>query len=241
MKPPVVGLTLPVALLRLSLAMLCGLVIGYGRSRKARDAVLPTYMIVTVGAAMSVMISLYQYQMLSGPWAEIVARVGVKYDTSRIAAMVITGIGFLGAGIIVKTDHMQVRGLTTATGLFATVCLGIAAGVGFYVCVITAMVLCTLVLNLMGPLEYRFKRMIRNITMHIVYSDPNDLGVICQIIESRDAQILDIDVQRDEVDEANEKSAVLTIRLSRKNHSHSAMLTSIAELDCVSEVRELIF
>ena len=230
MKPPIVELTLQIAFFRLLTAMLCGFVIGYGRSRKARDAVLPTYMLVTVGAAMSVMISLYQYQMLSGPWSEIVSRVGVKYDTTRIASMVVTGIGFLGAGIIIKTDHMQVRGLTTATGLFATVCLGLAA-----------MILSTLVLNLIGPLESEYKRRLRNITMHIVYMDPNDIGTICEVIERRDAQILDIDVQRDEVDEANEKSAVLTIRLSRKNHSHSAMLSTIAELDCVNEVRELIF
>ena len=241
MKPPIVELTLPIAFYRLLTAMLCGFVIGYGRSRKARDAVLPTYMLVTVGAAMSVMISLYQYQMLSGPWSEIVSRVGVKYDTTRIASMVVTGIGFLGAGIIIKTDHMQVRGLTTATGLFATVCLGLAAGLGFYELVFSAMILSTLVLNLIGPLESEYKRRLRNITMHIVYMDPNDIGTICEVIERRDAQILDIDVQRDEVDEANEKSAVLTIRLSRKNHSHSAMLSTIAELDCVNEVRELIF
>ena len=241
MKPPIIELTFPMAVFRLVMAMICGIVIGYGRSRMTRDAVLPTYMIVTVGAAMSVMMSLYQYQMMAGPWAEIVARVGAKYDTSRIAAMVITGIGFLCAGIIIKTDHMQVRGLTTATGLFTTGCLGVAAGLGFYECVISAMILSTLVLNLIGPVEYKFKRRLRNITMHIVYSDPNDLGTICHVIEERDAQILDIDVERDELDEADENSAVLTIRLSRKNHSHSAMLSSIAELGCVNEVRELIF
>ena len=241
MKPPIVELTFPGAVLRLVLAMLCGFVIGYGRSRKARDAVLPTYMIVTVGAAMSVMMSLFQYQMLTGPWKEIVDRVGAKYDASRIAAMVITGIGFLGAGIIIKTDHMQVRGLTTATGLFATVCLGIAAGLGFYELVLSATILSTMVLNLIGPLEAEFKRRLRNITLHIVYSDPDDISTICQAIESRNAQILDIDMQRDEVDEANENSSVLTIRLSQKHHSHSAMLSSIAELDCVREVRELIF
>ena len=141
MKPPIVELTLPIAFYRLLTAMLCGFVIGYGRSRKARDAVLPTYMLVTVGAAMSVMISLYQYQMLSGPWSEIVSRVGVKYDTTRIASMVVTGIGFLGAGIIIKTDHMQVRGLTTAAGVWVVAAIGLACGGGMYVLAIAATVL----------------------------------------------------------------------------------------------------
>ena len=241
LKPPVIELTFPVAVLRLVLAMLCGLVIGYGRSRKARDAVLPTYMLVTLGAAMSVMVSLYEYQMLSGPWQDIVARVGVKFDTSRIASQVITGIGFLGAGIIIKTDHKQVRGLTTATGLFATVCLGIAAGLGFYDCLIIAMVMCTMVLNFMGPVESAIKRRLRNITMYIVYSDVDDIGTISQLIEDHDAQIMDIDVVRDAGIEDQSDSAVFTLRLSRKNHSHSAMLSSIAELSCVREVQELVF
>ena len=241
MKPPVVELTFPVAVLRLALAMLCGLVIGYGRSRKAKDAVLPTYMIVTLGAAMSVMLSLYEYQMMSGPWKDVVERVGVKFDTSRMAAMVVTGIGFLGAGIIIKTDHKQVRGLTTATGLFATVCLGIAAGMGFYDCLIIAMVMCTMVLNLMGPLESAMKRRLRNITMYIVYSDTEDIGTITQVIENMNAQILDIDVVRDPAIEEETDSAVFTLRLSRKNHSHSAVLSSIAELGCVREVQELVF
>ena len=241
MKPPVVELTFPIAVLRLTLAMLCGLVIGYGRSRKARDAVLPTYMLVTLGAAMSVMISLYQYQMMSGPWKEVVQRVGEKFDASRMAAQVVTGIGFLGAGIIIKTDHKQVRGLTTATGLFATVCLGIAAGLGFYDCLIIAMVMCTMVLNLMGPLESAMKRHLRNITMYIVYSDTDDIGLITQTIEDLDAQIMDIDVVRDPAIEEETDSAVFTLRLSRKHHSHSAMLSSIAELSCVREVQELVF
>ena len=229
------------AVMRLLMAMVCGVVIGYGRSRKAKDAVLPTYMIVTLGAAMSVLLSLYEYQMMCGPWSETVSRVGAKFDTSRIAALVITGIGFLGAGIIIKTDHKQVRGLTTATGLFATVCLGIAAGLGFYDCLIIVMIMCAMVLNLMGPLEAAYKRRLRNITMYIVYSDIDDINEITKVIEDHEAQILDIDVVRDPAIEDENDSAVFTLRLSRKNHSHSSMLSSIAELSCVREVQELIF
>ncbi len=241
MKPPMIELTFPVVIVRLVMALLCGVVIGYGRSRKARDAILPTYMIVTLGAAMGVMLSLYEYQMMAGPWKETVDRVGAKFDTSRIAAMVITGIGFIGAGIIIKTDHKQVRGLTTATGLFATVSLGIAAGLGFYECLLIVMIMCAMVLNLMGPLEAAFKRRLRNITMYIVYSDTNDIETITKVIEDHNAQIMDIDVVRDPAIEDETDSAVVTLRLSRKNHSHSAMLSSIAELSCVREVQELVF
>jgi len=141
------------AFFRLLLAMAAGGVIGYGRSQRARAAGFRTYMLVSIGAAMSVLLALYQYQMLTTSWADVVDEVGLKYDASRLASQAITGIGFLGAGIIIKAAHQQVNGLTAATGLFATVCLGVAAGAGFYECVVAAVILIVLVLNLMTPME----------------------------------------------------------------------------------------
>ena len=106
--------------LRLLLALASGGVIGYGRSKKNCAAGLRTYMLISLGAALSITITLYEYQMLHSAWAETVAVVGEKFDASRLAAQAVTGIGFLGAGTILKVAHQQVKGLTTATGLFAT-------------------------------------------------------------------------------------------------------------------------
>ena len=72
--------------LRLALAMLCGGVIGYGRSRKQRPAGLRTYMLVCLGAACAVLVSLYLYVMLQGQWAATTAEVGSKLDAVRISA-----------------------------------------------------------------------------------------------------------------------------------------------------------
>ena len=102
--------------LRLVLALACGGVLGYGRSQQERPAGLRTYMLVCLGAASAVMISLYLNEMLHGLWAETTAEVGSKFDAARMAAQTVTGIGFLGAGIIIKVSHQQVSGLTTATG-----------------------------------------------------------------------------------------------------------------------------
>ena len=110
--------------LRLALAMLCGGVIGYGRSRKQRPAGLRTYMLVCLGAACAVLVSLYLYMMLQGQWASVVKESGAKVDPARIAAQTIAGIGFLGAGIIIKVSHSQVSGLTTATGSYAGIYRG---------------------------------------------------------------------------------------------------------------------
>ena len=186
------------------------------------------------------MISLYEYQMLTGQWRTVAEEVGLKYDASRLAAQTITGIGFLCAGIIIKIAHQQVNGLTTATGLFATVCMGIAAGAGFYECVLAALVLIILVLNVMSPLEISFKRRLRHITLNVEFRDLEDISTITDVIRSNDAQIFDIDVERSEISGDKYPSAIFILKLSKKNHSHSGMLSSVAELPCVHSVQELI-
>ena len=228
------------AVLRLLLAMVCGGAVGYGRSRKARAAGLRTYMLISIGAAMTVLITLYQYEMLTGPWAVQAETAGFKYDASRLASQAITGIGFLGAGIIIKIAHQQVRGLTTATGLFATVCMGLAAGSGFISAVIVALVLIVVVLNVMSPLEVAFKRRLRNITLNVEFNHVEDIGRITSVIEAQEAKVYDIDVERTERKGSKYPSAIFILQLSKQNHSHSGMLTSVAELDCVHSVLELI-
>ncbi|MBR5366193.1 MAG: MgtC/SapB family protein [Clostridia bacterium] len=226
--------------LRLLLAMIGGGLVGYGRSKKQRAAGLRTYTLICIGSALSVMISLYLYEMLHGPWLATVEAVGEKFDASRIAAQTISGIGFLGAGIIFKVAHGQVSGLTTATGLFAVVCIGIAAGAGFYECVILAIIIVILVLNVMSPLESRFKRTVRNINLYVEFASVDDIGTIADRIRDMDAQIFEIDIERTERTENLFPSAVFNLKLSKENHSHSAMLSSVAEMPCVHSVQELI-
>jgi len=163
------------AVLRLLLAMLSGGVVGFGRSQKERAAGFRTYMLISIGAAMAVLLTQFQYTMLTEPWSDIVEEVGMKYDGSRLAAAVITGIGFLGAGIIIKISHQQVNGLTTSTGLFATMVMGLAAGAGFYEGVCMALVLIVLLLNVMSPLEFAYKRRLRNITLNVEFNGVDDI------------------------------------------------------------------
>ena len=101
-------------LFRLILAMACGSVIGFGRSKKRQNAGLRTYVLTSIGAAMSVMLASYEYRMMTGQWAAAVAEIGMKFDASRYSAQVISGIGFLAAGTILSSGHQQVTGLTTA-------------------------------------------------------------------------------------------------------------------------------
>ena len=115
-------------MLRIVLAVLCGGLIGLERERKNRPAGFRTYMLAALGATMTVLLSLYLDQMLHGPWQALAARAGATQDVSRFGAEAVKGIGFLGAGTIVVTARQQVKGLTTAAGLWASVCLGLAIG-----------------------------------------------------------------------------------------------------------------
>ena len=115
--------------LRLMMAMFCGGLIGLNRERMRRPKGLAgfrTYMMVSVGAALTMLLSQYEYTMVTTQWATIAGKVGITTDVSRFGAQVINGIGFLGAGTILVTKDNQVKGLTTAAGLWASACLGLS-------------------------------------------------------------------------------------------------------------------
>ena len=233
---PLREFTLTGVICRLALAMACAGLIGYGRTLRGCAAGLRTYMLISIGGAMSMLITLYEHQMLQTAWAEAAALAGNKFDASRLSAQVITGIGFLGAGMILKVAHQQVSGLTTATGLFATACMSIAAGAGFFECVLLVMALIIIVLNLMAPMEVLYKRRLRHMTLVIEMEQTDDIGEVTALIESRNGSVYDVDIETG----PKPASAIFVLRMSKENSSHSAMLSSIAELDCVRSVQELI-
>jgi len=136
--------------LRLLLAALLGAVIGINRGRLEWAAGLRTHMLVCVGSALAVIVSTFGF-------FDVVGRPGIQLDPSRIAAQVVSGVGFLGAGTILFLQREQViRGLTTAAGLWAVASVGLAAGAGLYAAAIMAMLLMWAILALLKPLEQRY-------------------------------------------------------------------------------------
>ena len=113
-------LTLISILLRTFLAMLLGGILGYEREKRHRPAGFRTYLVVCLGSTLAMMVGLFIHEITGSS------------DAGRIPAQVISGIGFLGAGTILVTRQNQVRGLTTAAGLWSVACLGLALGAGFY-------------------------------------------------------------------------------------------------------------
>lgn len=107
-------------MLRILIALLIGGIIGFERSMKNHTAGFRTHILVCVGATLVMMTNVYIHE-----------KFGTS-DPSRMGAQVISGIGFLGAGTILVTRYNQVKGLTTAAGLWTAACVGLALGVGFY-------------------------------------------------------------------------------------------------------------
>ena len=113
-------------LVRLVVAGILGGAIGAERELRDHDAGLRTHTLVAVGAALFTLVSAYA-------WTDFTfsARNGTTYDPTRIAAQIVTGIGFLGAGAIIR-QGLSVRGLTTAASLWVVAAIGMAAGAGYY-------------------------------------------------------------------------------------------------------------
>ena len=120
-------------LLRMVIASICGVFIGFERSRRQKDAGIRTHMIVALGAALAMIVSKYGF-------FDLLEFEGLRADASRIASNVITGVGFLGAGVIFVKD-VSIKGLTTAAGIWATASVGLAIGSGMYTVGIGASVL----------------------------------------------------------------------------------------------------
>lgn len=134
-------------ILRLGVACLLGCIIGLERERRIWAAGMRTHMLVCVGAALFMLVSLFGF-------TDVVGQPGVMLDPSRVAAQVASGIGFLGAGtIIFRRD--AIRGLTTAASLWVVAAIGLAAGGGLYLAAIATTVLALLILAALKPLERR--------------------------------------------------------------------------------------
>ena len=134
---------------RLILATVCGGMIGIERGRKHRPAGFRTHMIVCIGAALTMVLSVYISDMIVNVWK--LEESQIKIDVSRLGAQVIHGIGFLGAGTIIVTGRQQIKGLTTAAGLWASACMGLAIGAGFYIGALVACIFMGFCVSMLWP------------------------------------------------------------------------------------------
>ncbi len=123
-----------VYLIRILLAIVCGAVIGYERQQRVKMAGLRTHILISMSAALMMIISKYGF-------IDVMGQPGLSCDVSRVAAGIITGVGILSGGIIFIGKRGNVSGITTAAGIWATIGIGMCLGAGMYLLGITAVLL----------------------------------------------------------------------------------------------------
>lgn len=222
--------------LRLLLAMLVGGVIGIERGRKGRAAGFRTYMLVCLGAALTMLLGQYQSTMLATRWLDVFGTVNA--DITRFSAQVINGVGFLGAGTIIVTGRQEVKGLTTAAGLWASACVGLSIGAGFYECVVLGFLLILLCVCLLPAVENLLVANSRNMNVYVEFRSLDDLGSIINCIKAQDVQIYEVDIDHGRNEYAHNPNATFAIRLHRKQ-MHSEVLAALSALDHILIINEV--
>ena len=176
-------------LVRLLLAFIIGGVIGIERERSNKVAGFRTHILVSIGSCVATITSLQLFLQYHGI---------INLDPARLSAQVLSGIGFLGAGTILKTSN-GVVGLTTAAGVWSTACIGIAIGYGYYFIGIVSWIILLLVLYILKFIDSSLKKTkARNLVLRI--KDRNTLPLILDLLDD-----INVDSNKLTIEKVNEE------------------------------------
>ena len=210
-------------LVRLFLAVVCGGAIGIEREHKRRPAGFRTHILICLGAAMTTMTSQFLYLDLH-----------MFTDVGRLGAQVVAGIGFIGAGTIIVTKRRQVKGLTTAAGLWTCAIIGLAVGAGYYEAAVLATVFILLAEIFFSRFEYWILVNSKNLNMYVEYNGNDNLDNIIRLIKSYRIIILDLEITKS----GNNSCAIFQLQLPKKV-SHDKIMTAVSSSEGIVSVEEL--
>ena len=225
-------------MLRIVLAMLMGGLIGLDRERKNRPAGFRTYMLVAIAAASTQILSQYLDLMLDTQWADAFAIVGRRTDVVRLGARIVSGVGFIGTGTILLTERQEVKGLTTASCLWASACMGLAIGAGFYECLIVGTILIVLVMRIFPLIDDNILATSRNMNFYVEMDSIEYLGAVVNCVKDRDIRIYDVDIGKVEQNGEQHVRGLFTVQLPRRG-PHTELLARIAMLDGIVAIEEV--
>ena len=211
--------------IRLVLATIFGGIIGIEREQKKHSAGFRTFTLVCLGSALGTIANIYLYNVTGSA------------DTSRIAAGVVSGIGFLGVGTIIVTPKNQVRGLTTAAGLWVTGCLGIALGAGMIYIGTFTFVLIMLTMSLLSKLSNYIKMHNRIITLYVEVEREEDLDRFISFAREKSYSILSIEKHKEKITKGH-LSVMLEMDLKAKLR-HTEVVHNLGKAEGVFYIEEI--
>jgi putative Mg2+ transporter-C (MgtC) family protein len=193
-------------LLRVILAGALGGAIGAEREIREREAGLRTHMLVAIGAALFTIVSAYA-------WSDFTfsQRGGITFDPTRIAAQIVTGIGFLGAGAIIR-QGLSVRGLTTAASLWVVAAIGMASGAGYYSAAVITTIVVLISLWPLRILAFRMFERIRpgELRLEVELKEGESPSVLLDTLEAKGVAVRSFELE----DARDRRRVVLDVRIT---------------------------
>lgn len=210
-------------LFRLFVAVVCGGIIGIEREYKRRPAGFRTHILICLGASMTTLTSQFLFYDLN-----------LYTDIGRLGAQVVAGIGFIGAGAIIVTKRRQVKGLTTAAGLWTCAIIGLAIGAGYYEAAVIATFVIVIAEIFFVKFEYWVLVNSRNLNIYVEYEDNENLDNVIRLIKGYRIVIIDLEITKS----GNNSCAIFQLQLPKKI-SHDKIMTAISTAEGIVSVEEL--
>ena len=211
---------------RIAVAVVLGGIIGLERGLKNRPAGLRTYMLVCVGACLIMVTNQYVYQVFD------------TGDPVRMGAQVVSGIGFLGAGTIVVTKRNQIKGLTTAAGLWAAAAVGLSIGIGLYEAAVMGGAVIFIVLSLIHSWDNKMRQNSKMVEIYIELTRRINLGDFLRKIHEMDLEIDSIQTEQESAIEDGKRAYIIILKAKRKRN-HEILFQNIRDIEGVAYVEGL--
>lgn len=211
---------------RIVVAVILGGIIGLERGLKNRPAGLRTYMLVCVGSCLIMVTNQYIYQVFG------------TGDPVRMGAQVVSGIGFLGAGTIVVTKRNQIKGLTTAAGLWTSAAVGLALGIGLYEAAIIGGVVIFIVLSLLHSWDNKMRQNSKMVELYIELTKKTSLGDFLRKIHEMDLAIESIQTEQECATVDGRRAYIIILKTGRKRN-HEILFQDIRDISGVAYVEGL--
>ena len=203
-------------IIRIFVAAVLGGLIGLEREYRAKEAGFRTHFLVALGSSLFMILSQYGFD------TPLTILQKTSFDPSRIASQVVTGIGFIGAGIIIFQKNV-IRGLTTAAGLWVTSAIGLTCGAGLYILASATTILVLLCLEVLNVILQRFGT--RNISVTITSKSKNNIKAIFKIKKKESIDVYSYNMKERNV--SGNHTFAVTMELKMRRYKYETILFDI--------------
>ena len=212
--------------LRIVLSLIIGGILGLERGRKNRPAGFRTYILVCLGSTLVMMTNQYVYQVFG------------TSDPTRMGAQVISGIGFLGAGTIMVTGRQQIKGITTAAGMWSAACCGLAIGIGFYEGAIVGGIVVFLIMEFLEKMDGVIRSHSNIMDVYLEFDGKKMFSAFLMSARESGFDVTNIQISKNKHIKSGELSVVLTLE-SQIKRTQEEMLSVVGSIEGVSFIEKL--